>query len=250
MICPPMSKHDNNRHRRARPGRGLSIFWILALAVSTLLPATVAAAAPAIGTQLYRIQLGEVVIGASRIIWKKTATGVKSDGIVHITAMLDQHQHLQLDNSGLPIHYRLEATVQGQHRTIIEVNREAGAIREVVIRDGHRSQIRLPSKQPIDWLDNNSFGSLQALLSRHHDRLQPGTTLRVFVPQARQFGRFEVISSSLKSRWRLLKCRLTVGRDSVPLELAVDSETGRLLGYHQPKLRVKAILTPPGGPVP
>lgn len=267
MNCRALSRCDIPRHQyrqRQRPTAAV----LAGLLLAALAPGTSSAVtAPPQGVQIYSIQLGAVGIGTSRIVWQRQATGMQSNAVVHISAMLDQHQKLQLDHTGLPSHYRLDATVQGHH-TRLDVTRTPTAIVEQVVQDGRHSTTRLPTTKPVDWLDNNSFDTLQALLKRHHGELAAGTTLRVFVPQARQFGQFTVKSMEPEQTSPAdpeagdaspqvpaqppqlrLKVQLEVANKTVPLVLVVNAGNGQLLRYRQPTLGVTVNLAQPG-PIP
>ncbi|HEX7381378.1 MAG TPA: hypothetical protein VF265_04405 [Nevskiaceae bacterium] len=258
MSNPVTSHFDAERHPCKGLLAGVVVAVLLTLPASWPVRAASAPDAPAEQAQVYRIQLGALAVGATRITWQPDADGWVSDALVHIGGMLDQRQRLYLDASGLPRRYVLDATVQG-HRTHIDVRREPAAIAETVRVDGRESTTRFASSTPVDWLDNNSFDTLQALLRRNRARLVAGTRIEVFVPQARRFGWLAVDQAKLettdgerdKPREILdLRLRLTVGSDTVPIALAVDPRNATLLEYRQPRRDVEVVLTRRSGPVP
>lgn len=204
---------------------------------------------------LYAILAKSALIGSSRIAWRDDHR--HSDAIVHLDGMLDQHSQLWLDGDGWPVRYRLEARVQGRD-SLVMVIRKSGEIIETVLQNGRSRTQRLPCAEPVDFIDNNAFGTLQALLWRSHGILDAGDTLRVFVPQAERFGRFSVTSAVDRAARggeqaktvREIEARLSVGARSVPLTLWLDRDNGHLLRYVQPELHVEALrlrhpLAPP-----
>ncbi|HEU0197779.1 MAG TPA: hypothetical protein VFQ88_11285 [Nevskiaceae bacterium] len=196
---------------------------------------------------IYRISLDRTMIGTSRITWHSLEGERSSDEEVDIPGMLDQRQSLWLDTQGFPTVYRLAARIQG-HDTHIDVQRVPGAIVETVRQGGRTRTRRFASVSPVDWLDNNSFDTLQALLDRNRKRLAAGLRLRVFVPQAQRFGEFTVVRAQTEkpaeaARAQLtLRISLTVGKDTVPLQLTVNAINGVLLSYHQPEREVTVSL--------
>lgn len=251
------SHFDAARHPRRKLLGGLVL--ALCLALPAVWPGHAAAAETMPGEgQVYRIQLGALAVGASRIVWQADGDGRVSNALVHIGGMLDQRQCLHLDAAGLPRRYVLDATVQG-HQTHIDVRRESSEIVETVRIDDRESTTRLASATPVDWLDNNSFDTLQALLHRNRARLVAGTRIEVFVPQARRFGWLAIDQVTSRSSERSgsttrsildLRLRLTVGADTVAIELAVDPRDGALLEYRQPRREVEVVLTRRAGPIP
>lgn len=228
---------------------------LFALALTAL--ETTAQAHP-FGTSAYLIRLGKAPIGTSVMTWTTLDGARHGDSLTRLDALLLQHQRLALDAAGLPVRYTLRARAQGRE-TRIEVRRTAGEIIERVRQDGQTHSYHFPSPVPVDWLDNNAFDTLQALLYRHRGRLSNGTVLPVFVPQARAFGRFAVTHAALRNaplagtapRAVLhLQVALTVDGDTVPLRLDVVPEDGTLLRYRQPALGVSVTRIASGLPVP
>lgn len=194
----------------------------------------------------YLIRLGKTPIGASLVMWTRRDGVRHGDALTRIDRLLIQHQRLELDAAGLPTRYILRASTQGRESRI-EVQREAGVIIEHVQQGGQTRTYRIPSPQPVDWLDNNAFDTLQALLYRWHGRLASGTVVPVFVPQARTFGRFAVEQAALRTAPMAgqgtravlhLQATLTVDGDTVPLQLDVMPGDSTLLRYRQTALGV------------
>lgn len=211
-----------------------------------------AAAAPRpAAAAIYDIAVGGATLGVSSLDWRAHQTGRVAYSSTELPGALVQHDQLQLDAAGWPQRYALQALVQG-HTTRLQLRRQGSELIETVIQNGHRSEQRYASATPVDLIDNNSLAGWQAWLDRLHGRLAAGAAFKVFIPQARSFGRLQVASVTTVSRvfdgatqtLRRVQLKLQVHRQQVPVTLWLQPDSSHLLQFAQTRNAVRMRQRP------
>lgn len=200
-------------------------------------------------SRTYDIRSGKTPLGVGHLSLTQDQGRRVISSSAELPLVLQQHNRLWLNAKGWPVRYRLDARLQDKVIRI-EVRREHRQLIETVTRAGKTQTQRFAAATAVDFIDNNTLGGLQALLNRLHGKPQPGSQLRVFLPQARQFGvlHFLSVRTALKTingrriKVRVIKAQLKVNHKQVPLRLWLDPADGVLLRFDQPQRQVTMTL--------